>query len=160
VRVLLLFNPSELSGDAAVNYSIIQKAGLSFEIYSDPLDAAKFDAALSGATWLVDAILGTGAIGKPKSPYSEAIDRMNASGVPIIAVDLPSGLDCDTGVASESTIRASYTCTFVAAKPGLYLPAAKEFVGTVLVVDIGVPRRLMEELDPLEASVKIGFRDS
>ena len=147
VKVLLLFNPHDVSGDAAANYLIIEKAGLPIESFSDPLDAAKFDAALSGSTWLVDAILGTGASGEPKSPYAEAIDRMNASGIPILAVDLPSGLECDTGVPSKSTIRASYTCTFVAAKPGLYSPKAKEFAGTVLVVEIGVPRRLMEEIE-------------
>jgi NAD(P)H-hydrate epimerase len=147
VRIVLLFNPNELSGDAAVNYSIIEKTGLAIETFSDPLDVAKFDAALAGSVWLVDAMLGTGATGEPKSPYAEAIDRMNDSGIPILSVDLPSGLDCDTGVASKNTIRASYTCTFVAGKPGLFVQSANEFVGTVLVVDIGVPRRLLEEIE-------------
>ena len=147
VKILLLVNPNELSGDAATNFSIIHKAGLPIEVFSSPLESAKFDAALAGSDWLIDAILGTGAIGEPKSLYSEAIDRMNSSGIPILAVDLPSGLDCDTGIASKSTIRASYTCTFVAGKPGLFVQSAKQFVGTVLVVDIGVPRRLMEEIE-------------
>jgi NAD(P)H-hydrate epimerase len=149
VKIILLSNPSELVGDAAANYFIVQKAGLPIEIFSTSFDAAKFDAALAGSMWLVDAILGTGAVGEPKTPYAEAIDRMNASGIQIMAIDLPSGLDCDTGDAAKCTIRATYTCTFVAAKPGLYSPRAKEFAGTVLVVDIGVPRRLMEEVEQL-----------
>ena len=55
---------------------------------------------------------------------------MNASGVPILAVDVPSGLDCDTGAAAKHTIRAAHTCTFVAAKPGFYAPAQRSTWGS------------------------------
>ncbi len=99
VRVLMLADPKDLTGDAAANYQIIAKAGLRIV----PFAASE----LAGATWLVDAILGTGATGEPKSPLAEAIDAMNASGIPILAVDVPSGLDCDTGAAAKHTIRAS-----------------------------------------------------
>jgi NAD(P)H-hydrate epimerase len=142
----LLSDPSELTGDAAANFSIIQKAGLTIDVFTAPLDADRFDAALAGCAWLVDAILGTGATGEPKSPYAEAIDRMNASGVEIIAVDLPSGLDCDTGAAATHTIRAAHTCTFVAAKPGLLVESAKRYVGQLHVLDIGAPRKLIDEV--------------
>jgi NAD(P)H-hydrate epimerase len=94
----------------------------------------------------VDAILGTGATGEPKSPYAEAIDHMNAGGIEIIAVDLPSGLDCDTGVTAKHTIRAAHTCTFVAAKPGLLVESAKAYVGQLHVLDIGAPRKLIDEV--------------
>src|SRR5262245_41503784 len=110
VKVLLLTDPKELTGDAAANFSIIQKAALPIEVLSAPFDIVRFNAALAGSAWLVDAILGTGATGEPKSPLDEAIDQMNASGIPIVAVDLPSGLDCDTGAAAEHTIRAAHTC--------------------------------------------------
>ncbi|HEY2827161.1 MAG TPA: NAD(P)H-hydrate epimerase, partial [Pirellulales bacterium] len=99
VRVLLLCDPQELSGDAAANFLIIQKAGLEIQSFAAPLEMARFNEAISGAAYLVDAILGTGATGEPKSPYAEAIECMNSSGVRIMAVDLPSGLDCDSGVA-------------------------------------------------------------
>ena len=146
VRVLLLSAPSELTGDAAANLSIIQKAGLTIDVFAAPLDAHRFDAALAGCAWLVDAILGTGATGEPKSPYAEAIDHMNAGGIEIIAVDLPSGLDCDTGVTAKHTIRAAHTCTFVAAKPGLLVESAKPYVGQLHVLDIGAPRKLIDEV--------------
>jgi NAD(P)H-hydrate epimerase len=146
VRVVLLCSPEELAGDAAANFSIILKAGLPIEIYSAPLEATRFDAAITGSAWLVDAILGTGAGGEPRSPYAEAIDRMNASSVPILAVDVPSGLDCDTGAPAQHTIRAAHTCTFVASKPGFSAESAKPYVGRLHVVDIGTPRRLLEEL--------------
>jgi NAD(P)H-hydrate epimerase len=146
VRLLLLCSPDELTGDAAANFSIIRKVGLSIEVYAAPLDIARFDAAIVGSAWLIDAILGTGASGEPKSPYAEAIDRMNASGLPIFAVDLPSGLDCDSGAPAEHTIRASHTCTFVASKPGFSAESAKPYTGRLHVVDIGAPRRLLEEV--------------
>ncbi len=138
VRVLLLADPKDLTGDAATNYQIIKKAGLRIT----PFAATE----LNGAAWLVDAILGTGATGEPKSPLAEAIDAMNQSGTPILAVDVSSGLDCDTGTAAEHTIRAAHTCTFVAAKPGFFTPGAPEYVGQLHVLDIGAPRRLIDEI--------------
>jgi NAD(P)H-hydrate epimerase len=146
VRILVLCNPAQLSGDAATNFSIIRKAGFSIEVFTAPLDNVRFDAALAGSVWLVDAILGTGASGEPRSPYAEAIDRMNISGLPIFAVDLPSGLDCDTGVRAKHTIRAAHTCTFVASKPGFSAESAKPYVGRLHVVDIGAPRTLVEQI--------------
>jgi NAD(P)H-hydrate epimerase len=146
VRIVLLGNPEELTGDAAANFSIIRNAGLSIEIVAAPLDTVRFDAAITGSVWLIDAILGTGAVGEPRSPYAEAIDRMNASGLPIMAVDVPSGLDCDTGAPAQHTIRAAHTCTFVASKPGFSVERAKPYVGHLHVLDIGAPRRLLDEL--------------
>jgi NAD(P)H-hydrate epimerase len=146
VRVTVLVDPGELRGDAAANYKIIELARLLIKVFSKSIDRDKFETQVRGAAWLVDAILGTGASGEPKSPYSEAIDLMNASGIPILAVDLPSGLDCDTGVPARHTIRATHTCTFVAAKPGFFNSAAADYVGQLHVVDIGVPRRLLDEM--------------
>jgi NAD(P)H-hydrate epimerase len=146
VKTLLLAAPSELTGDAAANFQILQKANLPIEVFSAPLDATRFTQQLAGATWLVDALLGTGAVGEPKSPYAEAIDHMNAAGKPILAIDLPSGLDCDTGAASRHTIRATATCTFVAAKPGFSTLAAAPYLGQLYIQDIGVPRQLPSEI--------------
>lgn len=146
VRTLLLANPAELTGDAAANYQILTKANLPIEVFGSPLETARFDHAIAGAAWLVDALLGTGASGEPKSPYAEAIDCMNASQIPILAVDLPSGLDCDTGAAARHTIRATATCTFVAAKPGFSQPTAAPYVGQLHIQDIGVPRQLLAQL--------------
>lgn len=69
---------------------------------------------------------------------------MNAADAPKLAVDLPSGLDCDTGMPASHTIRAAHTCTFVAAKPGFFAPGAGPFTGEVHVLDIGLPPRLIE----------------
>ena len=96
---------------------------------------------LSGAAWIVDALLGTGSHGDPRPPLDRVIDRINAAGKPILAVDLPSGLDCDTGQPGHPTIRATHTCTFVAAKPGFFVPGAAEYTGQLHIADIGAQRQ-------------------
>ena len=90
--------------------------------------------------------MGTGIKGEPRRPIDTVIERINAAQAPVLAVDLPSGLDCDSGKPAQCTIRAEVTCTFVAAKPGLLVPEAKPYTGHVDVLDIGVPRRVIEEV--------------
>ena len=104
------------------------------------------DHSLRGAVCVVDALLGTGAKGEPRSPMDEVIERLNASGTPILSVDLPSGLDADTGQPSRSTIRAAHTATFVAQKPGFFRPSAVPYVGRIHVIDIGAPPTLVERM--------------
>jgi NAD(P)H-hydrate epimerase len=145
-RILLWANPSDLQGGAATNYAVAVKSGLAIEVFDQQHDAQKLEKALSGATWIVDALLGTGALGEPRPPLDAVIEQLNAHPAPILAVDLPSGLDCDTGVAAAHTIRAQHTCTFVAAKPGLIADGAGQYVGALHVLDIGAPRVLVEEL--------------
>jgi NAD(P)H-hydrate epimerase len=145
-RVLLWANPNDLAGDAATNWRVHVRAGLPWTVIDDRHDAASLVADLAAADWIVDALLGTGATGEPRPPLAAAIDAINAAGRPVLAVDLPSGLDCDTGAAAHHTIRAAHTCTFVAMKPGFLVPAAQAYTGKVHVIDIGVPRKLLEEV--------------
>ncbi|MGC3971990.1 MAG: NAD(P)H-hydrate epimerase [Pirellulales bacterium] len=146
VRLLLLCDSAKLTGDAAANYEIARRAGLSIVALDDNLDTAQITAHLADAAIVVDALLGTGAVGEPRAPYDLAIAAINAHPAPVVAVDLPSGLDCDTGRAAKHTVRAHHTLTFVAAKPGFLQPEAKPYVGELHVVDIGIPRKLLEEL--------------
>ncbi len=134
VKVLVWGDPARGTGDASVNYRILQHSGVPIVKMTGSADAA---AQLAGAAWLVDALLGTGAKGEPRSPLDAVIDAINASGLPVMAVDLPSGLDCDTGQSARHTIRAAHTCTFVAQKPGFLVAGAEQFTGQVHVVDIG-----------------------
>jgi NAD(P)H-hydrate epimerase len=141
VHVFLFADPGGLKGDAAANYRIIERGGLSIR----QVAPSELHQELSGASWIVDALLGTGARGEPRPPLAAAIERINAAGIPILAVDLPSGLDCDTGQPARHTIRAAHTCTFVAQKPGFLVPEAQPYLGMMHVLDIGAPRRLVEE---------------
>jgi NAD(P)H-hydrate epimerase len=127
--------------DAAINRLIAQRAGLPLVTLAD---AASLPDLLQGASWVVDALLGTGSQGEPREPFAAVINAINQAGRPVVAVDVPSGLDCDLGVVSPVTIRALHTCTFVAAKPGFYLPDADAYTGTIHVLDIGAPRSLVE----------------
>ncbi|HOM19303.1 MAG TPA: NAD(P)H-hydrate epimerase, partial [Thermoguttaceae bacterium] len=102
--------------------------------------------ALAEASWIVDALLGTGARGQPRPPLDAVISQINDAGKPILAVDLPSGLDCDTGQPAQPTIRAAVTCTFAAAKTGFLRPEAQLYVGRLVLVDIGTPPQLFQEV--------------
>ena len=142
VHVLLFADPAKLQGDAAVNFRVIHRSGLSI---ARP-EAAEVARELAGASWIVDALLGTGTRGEPRPPLDEVIDQLNAHTARILAVDLPSGLDCDTGQPTRYAIRAAHTCTFVALKPGFLVPGAEQYTGVVHVVDIGAPRKLVDEI--------------
>jgi NAD(P)H-hydrate epimerase len=146
VSVLLFAHPSELRGDAAANFHILERAGITFETFDKSITAAQLKQHLAYADWIVDALLGTGATGEPQPPYAAAIEAINSAVKKVLAVDLPSGLDCDTGAATPYTVVAEHTCTFVAAKPGFYKAGASNFTGRVHVIDIGVPHRLIREL--------------
>jgi len=146
VRVILLGAAADLRGDAAANYAILAHSGISIAEFSGQFDETAFDLQLSGVEWIVDALLGTGSTGTPRPPFDAAIRRINAAPAKRAAVDLPSGLDCDTGERAEPTIRADHTCTFVASKIGFSNPKAAPYLGEVHVLDIGAPRRLVEEV--------------
>jgi NAD(P)H-hydrate epimerase len=143
VRVFLFAKPEELTGDALISYRIIAKSGLPITIY---LDASFDDRALSGelarSAWIVDALFGTGLTGAVRPPFDRVIGAINASKARVLAVDIPSGLDCDTGEPLGPTVRANHTVTFVAMKKGFANAAAKEWLGQVHIADIGVPRIL------------------
>jgi len=153
VRVLLACDPQGYRGDAAVNHDVVARAGLPLATLVGA-DAAAWREALAAAEWIVDALLGTGASGAPRGAPALAIDAINEAadgGARVLALDLPSGLDCDAGTAPGACVRATHTATFVAAKKGFATAGAAAFTGRVHVVDIGVPRRLLGELFPASA---------
>lgn len=143
LRVVMCADPNALKGDALANYQIIARSGLKIDRF---VDVAQGQRAAGSADWIVDALVGTGARGEPRSTLAEAIDAINLAGRPVMAVDIPSGLDCDTGEPAARTVLATHTCTFVAAKPGFFAPGADRYTGQVHVVDIGAPRKLVEEM--------------
>ena len=147
VRVALWAAPDALQWDAAANFAILACSSVPIEIFGGQHqhDEGRLAALLDGADWIVDALLGTGSRGAPRPPLDAVIDTLNAHSARKLAVDLPSGLDCDTGVPSRHTIRAQHTCTFVAQKPGFLAPGAAAYTGEVHVLDIGAPRKLIED---------------
>lgn len=146
VRVLRWSRAEELTGDGAANFHILAKTDVPIEVFGPSHDAARLSKLLDGAAWIVDALLGTGARGEPRPPMDAVIEQLNAAAAPKLAIDLPSGLDCDTGQPASHTIRAAETCTFVTAKTGLLAPKAASYVGRLHVLDIGIPRKLIEQI--------------
>src|SRR5262249_26252510 len=109
------------------------------------------DTELAAAEWVVDALYGTGLQGPIRGHAEQVIGAINASKKKVLAVDLPSGLDCDTGQPLGSVVRADHTATFVAPKKGFKAPESKRWLGKVHVLDIGAPRILVEECLALAA---------
>jgi NAD(P)H-hydrate epimerase len=144
--VVLLASPSSaLTGDAAVNFGVLTRAGTRTVEPVEPL-LSTWPQELARADWIVDALLGTGAQGRLREPFVSAIRAINAAARPVLAIDLPSGMDCDTGQPLGDCIRATRTATFVARKPGFDAPDAANLTGPVHVLDIGVPRQLLREV--------------
>lgn len=153
VRVLLFANPSDLSGDAAANWRILEAAETPRVVLGRQPALSDIDHALTHTDWIVDALLGTGTVGEVREPYRTAITSINRSARKVLAVDLPSGLDCDTGLPIESLtdgtplcVRATHTTTFVARKRGFDNLTSQAFTGDVYVVGIGIPKRLLDDV--------------
>jgi NAD(P)H-hydrate epimerase len=136
VRVLLLNAPAEIGGDAAVKYRELRRSGIRPEIVGD---AAAATAALARADLVVDAMLGTGARGSPTPPIARMIERINASGRPVVALDVPSGLSADGDPPPGPVVRATLTVTFAGLKRGLLLGEGAALAGRVRVAPIGIP---------------------
>lgn len=149
VSILALWPVSEMQGDARTNAEVVGAMGLPWF----GADAKGPDAALRAIRdpgVIVDAIFGTG-LDRPVDGLSARVIRwMNGwsrgHGSPVVAVDLPSGMDCDSGERLGPTVQATTTMTLVGPKVGFKNPAARESTGSVRVGDIGVPRELAEGL--------------
>jgi NAD(P)H-hydrate epimerase len=144
VRILLFCAPEELTGDAAINHRIAAGMKLPLEVHAGgALDADALGRELEMAEWVVDALFGTGLSGPVRPPLDGVIEAINRSPARVLAVDIPSGLDCDTGRPLGPTVRADHTVTFAAQKVGFANPEAREWLGQVHLVDIGVPAWLL-----------------
>lgn len=146
VRLLLFCDPDQLQGDALLNYEICRQANLPMRIFSGDLDLptlTEIQLELESAEWMVDALLGTGTRGEVREPFASLIPVLNHLGNKTLAIDLPSGLDCDTGEPLGPCIAANYTATFVARKKGFQNPASSQYTGEIRVLDIGAPRELL-----------------
>ena len=144
VRVLLFGRPEELTPDAALNWQVLTRAGISVEVYageSPDLDRVRDE--LKNAEWIVDGLFGTGLRGPLRAPFDDIVGLINGSTARVLAVDIPSGLDGDTGRPLGPTVRAQHTGTFLAVKAGFVQPESREWTGEVHLIDIGLPRRYL-----------------
>lgn len=143
VRVVWFAGTSRLSHDAAVQHKILERAGIAQDDRPGVVVAEDLNALFADSDWIVDALLGTGLTRPVEGPLRGVIEAINGSGKPVLALDLPSGLDADTGRPLGVAVRAAATATFVAPKVGFAVPGASVYTGAVQVVEIGVPGRLL-----------------
>jgi NAD(P)H-hydrate epimerase len=134
--VLLAAPAHEVTGDAGAKLVALRRAGGRPIVVEDVAHAA---ARLSDAHVVVDALLGTGSRGAPTGLTAALIERINASGRPVVALDIPSGLPADGGAPVGVAVRAAATLTFAGLKYGLVMPPGLDFAGRVTVVPIGIP---------------------
>jgi len=146
VDPLLFGTIEQLPPDARTNATIWQKSGPLWIFPVDRCMDVEARRMIEGAQgWIVDALFGTGLKRALGAPFDEVVAAVNARKLPVLAVDLPSGLDCDTGLPLGPTIRATHTATFVAHKLGFLNPNAAEWLGEIHVMDIGAPHKLVDE---------------
>lgn len=143
VRIVSLVELEELSGDAAANANLVVRGEIPVRVATDSAALAE---AIDGDETVVDCLLGTGAQGDPREPYRTAVELANGGSGPRVAIDVPTGLDCDTGVPGSPTFRADHTITFVSSKVGFDAATAGDRVGQVHVIGIGVPLRLLRQV--------------
>jgi len=154
VRVATCVDVEDLRGDALVHARVAVRMGVE---HARAADGGALARLAEDADLVVDALLGTGASGAPRGAVGAAVAALAGLGatgaansgadrarIPILALDLPSGFDADTGARAGACVRASVTATFAAPKVGFRAPGAEDWLGRVEVVDLGVPRAIFE----------------
>lgn len=145
VKVFLLVPPERLTGDAAANLNIVLKLPISFSLLLADEDFKKVRVVADQSDVLVDALFGSGLKREISGNFAKVVDVINESGRPVVAVDIPSGLDGDTGRPFAKCVRAMITATYGLAQPGHVVYPGVEFIGELHVIDIGIPAKAVEE---------------
>ncbi|RST73054.1 NAD(P)H-hydrate epimerase [Siminovitchia acidinfaciens] len=145
--VCFIADPNKMKGDAKVHFDVYNKRGLPIWYFHNN-SSRKLHNLLSEADIIVDAMLGTGVNGPLREPVSEIISFVNRLKSKIImSVDIPSGLNSDTGKAVGMAVKASKTVSFVYPKKGFFLLDGPKYIGEWKAVDISVPTSIVENLD-------------
>jgi NAD(P)H-hydrate epimerase len=140
VSIVLCGKREKIRGDARTFLDVVEAMGLDIRVFErdkNPLDQVR--SLTEKADWIVDALLGTGLEGTLNEETAELICAINASGKSILAVDIPSGLDCDEGVPLPVCIQAQATITFAALKQGfVQCPESRQATGEIYLASIGI----------------------
>ena len=137
VQVVLSVEPSELRDVPALQLGILQQMGV---------PARRFDRALPAHDILIDAVIGYSLEGPPQGPPRDLIAAANGSSAVVISLDVPSGIDVDTGEAAGEAVKATATMTLALPKPGLLVAGSLAYVGGLYLADISVPPGLYAKL--------------
>jgi NAD(P)H-hydrate epimerase len=141
VDIIVCGEKEKIKGDAKINLDVLTRLDESIISFIKPSERDGIEALknkLENADAIVDAVFGTGLDGEVKGGYVEIINAINAQEQPVFAVDIPSGLDCDTGKALGCAVKADWTVTFAALKKGYENPQSSLYTGSVYIASIGV----------------------
>lgn len=144
-RVVSLVAQERFRGDGAVNLRRLQGLAVPLRFCPEQEEPSWLEELVAGSDLLVDAIFGTGLTREVSGLFARAVRCLNRAAAPVVAVDLPSGLDSDTGQVLGVAVRASLTCACGLAKPGHFLAPGREYTGRLEVVDIGIPAAVIEK---------------
>ena len=148
VTVYLLAKTEAVRGDAAVNLRRLAALNVPLIEVPDEGSFLKSKSDIARAGLLVDAILGTGLTSDVRGFFKDVIDFINGTGIPVFAVDIPSGLNADTGQPCGTVIQAQGTATFALPKIGHYTYPGATYTGKLEIVDIGIPETVVEAVGP------------
>jgi ADP-dependent NAD(P)H-hydrate dehydratase / NAD(P)H-hydrate epimerase len=153
VRVLVLGDEDRVQGVVRDHVVSARNCGVDVVVGADP---AAVPGIVTQSMLVIDAILGTGLRSAPREPQASAIRALNDSGLAVLSVDVPSGLDATTGEAFDPTVHAALTCTLTAMKQGLRRADAASHAGAVWVADIGMPATAWRRAGLVQPSGVIG----
>lgn len=151
--VVLVAEPVAIQGDALTFMKVYERLGGAIQNVQDEAAVTEAIRGLAGCAVLVDALLGTGISGEVRGAMRAAIEAW--PNVRTVAVDLPSGLDADTGLPCGCCIRADVTVTFQFAKRGFENPASRAYIGRLVIADIGIPEICADDAE--WADLKAGW---
>lgn len=146
VRVIMAVAPEKLKGDAAENLARARDLAIGMENCLTEDAVAGGAARISGSDFVVDGLFGTGLTREITGHFAALIHAVNGSHAKVVAVDIPSGLNSDSGASLGVSVRADLTCTYGLAKPGLLVSPGRERVGALEVIDIGIPAAVVSEV--------------
>lgn len=143
VKIFLLCKPEELQGDALTNWKIARKMNIRYQLIVSDRDLNVVKVGLMYTELVVDGIFGTGFKGEIQGTVAKLIEIVNEAGKAVVSIDIPSGMEADTGYVKGPCIKANYTVTFALPKLGLVLEKAMHFVGKMVTADISFPSELI-----------------
>ncbi len=145
VKVFLVGRKEDVTGDALINLQIIMYMGIDVIEVANEGDWDKVKFAMNFTDCLVDALVGTGFAGQLSGHMAQVVESMNKTSKVVIAIDVPSGIDADSGQISGVAVQADHTITFSLPKQGLLLYPGASYAGDVTVADIGIPKTLLTD---------------
>ena len=143
VKLFFAVDRSLIQGDALIHLESVLRMGVECFDITEPRSMEKARIAAAFADLVIDALLGTGFHGELSEPYRDSIDLINGAGRKVLSVDIPSGVEADTGMVREKAVKAAYTVTFGLPKIGLWLYPGADCAGTIEVAPIGIPAELL-----------------